>query len=271
MRIWKNTPILDNFLDPKDLTKHKKKAEVIILGSKPINLSEFPELKGIFRVGVGLDNVPINEAKRKNIRVQSTSPKTNKYIFEETADFTCHLILKMMYKNLGTVEPWTVKIRKKPLQDKSLLVVGLGNIGRKVVSKMQQFMSVKTFDILENDLSILYNVLPTVDCVTLHFPLTNENTNFFNKDKLSQMKNGSILINTSRAALVSEDALYEEIEKGRLEAAFDVFWEKPYKGKLSQFHPDKFYMTPHVASKSEAYVENSAKDFKSFASKLEEK
>ena len=52
-----------------------------------------------------------------------------------------------------------------------------------------------------------------------------ENTNFFNKDKLSQMKNGSILINTSRAALVSEDALYEEIDKGRLEAAFDVFWE----------------------------------------------
>ena len=268
MKIWENTTILDSYLGTFDLTKTKKEADVAIIGSKPIVLSEFSKLKGIFRVGVGLDNVPVEDAKRRNIRIQITSPETNEYIFEETANFTCHLILKMLYENSGTVEPWEIKIRG-PLQDKSLLVIGSGNIGRRVLDKMQKFMMVKTFDLLENNFSDLKNMLPTVDCVTLHIPLTKRNRNYFDKEKLSRMRYGSILINTARGAIVSENALFEEINNGRLKAAFDVFWEKPYSGKLRQFHPDRFYMTPHVASKCDKYIKSAAKDFKSFIKELE--
>ena len=49
--------------------------------------------------------------------------------------------------------------------------------------------------------------------------------------------------------------LYNEIKKGRLRAAFDVYWEEPYKGKLIEFVPDKFFMSPHIASTCSGFLE----------------
>ena len=74
--------------------------------------------------------------------------------------------------------------------------------------------------------------------------------NFFSKERLNLLKQGSILINTARANLVNEDDLYEIISEGNIKAAFDVFWEEPYEGKLLEFYPDSFFMSPHVASSS---------------------
>ena len=57
------------------------------------------------------------------------------------------------------------------------------------------------------------------------------------------MKKGAILVNTARANLVDEEELYKFIEQDKIKAAFDVFWEEPYNGKLIEFYPDRFYMT----------------------------
>jgi len=271
MNVWKNTKILDKFLlrsSQLNVTNDKSSCSVVILGSKSIDLNEFPNLKGIFRVGVGVDNVPLEEAKKRNIKVQTTSLETNEYIFEETSDFTCYLIFKMLYSNSGSVNPWNVVTRTSPLSSKKLLIVGLGNIGKRVKSKMSNFMDVESFDVSNNPVSDLDQKLLEADCVSLNFPLTKKNSNFFNKARLSKMKTGSVLINTARAGIVCESSLYEEIKNGRLSAAFDVLWQKPYNGKLKEFYPDRFFMTPHVASKTEIYVESSYKDFKNFTQEL---
>ena len=68
------------------------------------------------------------------------------------------------------------------------------------------------------------------------------------------MKTGAVLINTARGAIVDEEALYDEIKSGRLRAAFDVYWQEPYRGKLKEFYPDRFYMTPHVASTCSSFL-----------------
>ena len=73
------------------------------------------------------------------------------------------------------------------------------------------------------------------------------------------MKNNSVLINTARGAIVDEDALYEEIRSNRLRAAFDVFWQEPYTGKLKEFHPNRFLMSPHVASTCSGFLEGCRK------------
>ena len=71
------------------------------------------------------------------------------------------------------------------------------------------------------------------------FEVTNSNyQKFVDENFLSMMKDNSVLINTARGALVNEDALYHEISSNRLRAAFDVFWEEPYNGKLKKFHPN---------------------------------
>ena len=74
------------------------------------------------------------------------------------------------------------------------------------------------------------------------------------------MKDGAVLINTARGATVDEDALFKEIEAFRLRAAFDVYWQEPYQGKLKQFHPDRIYMTPHVASTCSGFIEGCRND-----------
>ena len=252
IKIWKNTATLDDYGEGLNFTNNKKEANIALLGSKPIQLMEFPSLKAIFRAGIGKDNVPEVEARKKGIIVRFPSKQTTNIIFDETASYACSLIFKMMFRNVGIIEDW----RKKPreaLHEKTLLVIGLGNIGKKVFNSMQNFMKVKSFDILNNSLNDLNILLPTADCVTLHIPSNKDNKVFFDK-KLSLMKNNSVLINTARGVLVDENALFQEIKNRRITAAFDVFWEEPYNGKLKDFYPENFFMSPHIASTCNAFL-----------------
>ena len=76
MKIWKNTSTLDGFDDGLNITESKNEAEIAFIGSKPINLDEMPKLKGIFRAGIGRDNVPEKEAREKGILVKFPSNET---------------------------------------------------------------------------------------------------------------------------------------------------------------------------------------------------
>ena len=254
MKVWKNTFTLDGYDKGLIFTEEKELADIALLGSKPIVLKEFPNLKGIFRAGIGKDNVPEEEAKKSGILVRYPSEETIKIIFEETAIFTCSLIFRMLYNEIGTIKPWSKKNRIQ-MKNKSLLIIGAGNIGRRVYNYMKPFMRVKTFDILQNDLIELPDLISEADCISLHIPKTNENNEFVDENFLSMMKDNSVLINTARGALVNEDALYHEISSNRLRAAFDVFWQEPYSGKLKQFHPKRFFITPHIASTCSGFLE----------------
>jgi phosphoglycerate dehydrogenase-like enzyme len=253
MKIWKNTNTLAGFDTGLTYTSNKSIAEIALLGSKPFEIDEFPNLKGIFRAGIGKDNVPFEAAEKRNIRISFPAPETVDLIFEETANFTCGLILRMLYTDVGTLDPWFKESRLQ-LSDKKLLLVGKGNIGSRVYQKMSQFMIVDTYDALSDHPRELSKKLPMADCVSLHIPNTIENRSFIDNKKLSLMKDGAVLINTARGAIVDEDSLYEEISAGRLNAAFDVYWQEPYLGKLKEFHPDGFFMTPHVASTCSGFL-----------------
>lgn len=268
MKIWKNTPTLDNYLDPSLLTDSPREAGIVLLGAKSFEIDKFPSLKGIYRAGISKDNIPMAEAQKRNIKVAFPSQQTVETIYEETASFACHLIFRMMYSEVGTLDPWQKKDRPS-LQNRELLVVGKGNIGRRVSQRMRAFMQVKTYDIIENTPDELLSGITSVDCISLHIPLTKETEDFFNKEKLGLMRKNAALINTSRGAIVNEDDLFREISSGRLRAAFDVFWKEPYAGKLKEFHPDRFFMTPHIASTCDAFLKGAAEDLLNFMKVLE--
>ena len=258
MKVWKNTSTLDGYDKGLIFIRDKDQADIALLGSKPIDLVEFPNLKGIFRAGVGKDNVPELEAAEKSILVRYPSQETINIIYDETAGFTCSLIFRMIYNDLGTLEPWN-KYNRSELSRKTLLVIGTGNIGRRVVKYMRPFINVITFDILENNESELPALISKGDCITLHIPKTGENKAFIDKDKLALMQDNAVLINTARGSIVDENALYSEIRSDRLRAAFDVFWQEPYHGKLKELDPDCFFMTPHVASTCSGFLEGCRK------------
>jgi len=253
MLIWKNTSTLNGYDSGLVFTDDKDQTEIALLGSKPIILNEFPKLKGIFRAGIGKDNIPEEEACIRGVFIRYPLQETVNSIFNETAHFTCNLIFRMLYNYVGTLDPW-YKYDRPELSQKILLVIGTGNIGQRVVRYMQPFMRVITFDILHNKESDLNELIGQADCITLHIPNIVENENFINQKMLSLMKNDAVLINTARGAIVDEDALFSEISSGRLRAAFDVFWQEPYIGKLKKFHPDKFYMSPHIAGYTDSFL-----------------
>ena len=159
----------------------------------------------------------------------------------------------MLYDLVGTIDPWK-KHPRRGLAEKKLLIIGTGNIGGRIYNYMKPLMDVMKFDIIDNELSELTSMIKEADCITLHIPKTSDNVSFISKDKLTLMKKGAILVNTARGSLVDEDALYNELESGRIKAAFDVFWEEPYNGKLKKLHSNQFFMTPHVASTCNGFL-----------------
>jgi phosphoglycerate dehydrogenase-like enzyme len=267
MNYWKNTATLDKLVPDLLNTVDASVAEIAVIGSKPIDLSAMPKLKGIFKCGVGTDNVPFDEAKERGIEICMPSEQTKRYIFEETANFAVYLVFRMLFNEIGEVEGW-VKQSRGFLGNKKVLVIGQGNIGAHVTRKLAPSVDVLTFDVLQNSMDELQGLIAQADVISLHIPLMDATTGFIDAEKLSWIKDGAALVNTARGPVVDEDALYAEIKSGRLRAAFDVFWKEPYEGKLKQFHPERFLMSPHVSSNCENFLTGLASDFVAFQSRL---
>lgn len=268
MKLWKNTTTLDRLFPELLETVDAAEAEIAVIGGKQIDLASMPKLKAIFKCGVGTDNVPFEEAGARGIEVWMPSEETKRYIFEETANFAVYLIFRMLFNEMGKVDGWKKQSRGF-LGNKKVLVLGQGNIGLHVTRKLKAFVEVLTFDIADNSIDELPGLIKQVDVITLHVPLLESTAGFIDSEKLGWMKDGAALVNTARGAIVDENALFEEIDSGRLRAAFDVFWVEPYEGKLKQFHPYSFLMTPHVSSNCSNFLEGLNKDLRDYLNKLE--
>ena len=270
MKTYKATNTLDGYLPTLDYTADKAAAELILVGGKKFDLAEFPVLKGIFKTGVGTDNLPFGEAKHRGVETRLPSPETCDTIYEETAAFTCHLILHGLYAEVGEWDTWKKQDRRM-LARQRLLVLGTGRIGGRVAEKMRSLLDVTTFDAATDDAATLPRLMGAADAVTLHIPLNDETRGFMNAERLSLMNNGALLVNTARGPVVDEEALAGELESGRLRAAFDVFWEEPYRGRLMAYAPDRFMVTPHVASTCREFLEGCARDVLAFMEELKQR
>ncbi|MEM7673173.1 MAG: NAD(P)-dependent oxidoreductase [Verrucomicrobiota bacterium] len=270
MNLWKNTPTLDDYLPHKDYCVDPSEAEIAIVGGKAIDLDRMPKLRGIFKCGVGVDNIPFEQAKTRNIEICLPSETTRRIIFAETAHYTVYLILKMLYRSTGDLETWT-KVPRESLSKKNVLIIGTGNIGRIVANALKPILTVDTYDALENQPQELENKIRAADAISLHIPLNNLTRNFIDAQKIAWMRSGAALINTARGPIVNEDALLKAISERHIVAAFDVFWKEPYKGPLHIYHPDAFFMSPHISSNSTEFLQGLAEDFQKFENSLTSK
>jgi phosphoglycerate dehydrogenase-like enzyme len=264
--IYRLAPTLDPFIADLPATDDPAEARVVVLGSQPLDLSRFPKLRGIFRVGVGTENVPFAEAAARGIEIGLPSAKNVELLYDEVAAFACHLVLRVAYADAGSIEGWQ-RPPRQPLRDNTLLVIGRGHVGRRVATTLQVLMNVRTFD-ARRPRAELHSALSEGDVVSLHIPLADNTRGLIGAPELAALRDGAALVNISRGALVDEQALLAEIRSGRLRAAFDVFWQEPYDGPLAAFHPDRFYMTPHVAGASRAFLAASAENLRAFVQRL---
>lgn len=137
------------------------------------------------------------------------------------------------------------------LTGKTFGIIGYGRIGRATANIARAFgMNVIAYDAFIKDDNILSldEVLKHSDIISLHCPLTKESTGIINCKTISQMKNGVILINTSRGPLINEADLREALLSGKVQgAAVDVVSTEPIRSDNPLLGLESCLITPHIA------------------------
>lgn len=258
MKVYSLTKTLDEFVD--FYIDDPAEADVIVVGGSKIDLGKFPKLKYIFKCGVGIDNIP--DLEGTGVELVMPSDETKKCIYDEVSDFTMYSIFNAHYRNNGQMRDWQ-KIERPQFSKRNALVVGVGNIGNRVREKLSKFMITTTYDIMALSAWVsLEEAIRQADIITLHCPLTEHNAGMIDP---SWLKEDVILVNTARAQLVDENDLYEFLKNNpKATAAFDVFWEEPYKGKILEL--DNFIATPHVASMGDGFKKGLYRDLQELLS-----
>jgi glycerate dehydrogenase len=142
------------------------------------------------------------------------------------------------------------------LAGKTIGIVGLGNIGRRVAEIALAFgmqvkaLTSKSANVLPTGVekANLEELLATSDIISLHCPLTDTTRHLINRDTLSVMRPSAILINTGRGPLVDDQAVASALAEGKL-AAFcaDVLTEEPPKADNPLLNQPNAFITPHIA------------------------
>ena len=259
---------------PEDVIPAIENAEAVFTSKVKFTkavIDAAPKLKFIGVTATGYDNIDLAAAKARGIAVCNVPA----YSAESVAQHTFALILEVTnhvgrYTALVREHQWEnapdFTFIDRPLlqlSGRSLGIIGYGSIGRRVAQIAEAFgMTVHIYS-KEPEAAV------QSDMLTLHCPATPDNKGFVNKDFISKMKDGAILINTARGALLNEDDVADALKSGKLAAAaVDVVnGEPPRKG-----HPfiglENLYITPHIAwSTKEAravITKTSAANLKSF-------
>lgn len=192
-------------------------------------LNALPNLKAICVRATGFDNIDLAFCKQKNIIVSNVPA----YGSHTVAEFTFALMLSVIRKVYTAIN--RVKIEQRysfeglqglDLFGKTLGVVGTGKIGINVIKIAKGFgMNVLAFDAhpnqaLADELDFKYasleDLLCSSDIVTLHVPYISSTHHLLNSTNLPLMKEGSILINTARGAVIETDALFKALRSGHL-------------------------------------------------------
>lgn len=218
-------------------------------------------LKIIGRAGIGVDNVDVVAATQKGVIVMNT-PQGNALA---AAEHTIALIFAAARRiaeadRLMKQGKWEKKrLVGIELYGKTLGVIGIGNIGSLVAEKASALgMKVLAYDPYVSkeyaesknvELVDLDTLFQRSDIITLHVPLTKETRNLINRETLSKMKEGVIIVNASRGAVVNEEHLLEALNSGKVAyAALDVFEQEPPPPDHPLVLSERTVCTPHLGA-----------------------
>lgn len=227
-------------------------------------LSAAENLKVVAHYAVGYDNIDIASATKHGIYVSNTPGD----LTADVAEFTMTLMLSIgkkiveadYYTRGGHYNYWDPMVfLGAKLTGKTLGIIGMGRIGSHLAKIAKQGFGMQVIyfdnrrnDIVEHEQGIIYvnldELLEKSDFVSLHVPLLPTTHHLITERELKKMKPTAFLINTSRGAVVEEDALYVALKENWIEgAAIDVFEKEPemYKGLRDL---KNIILTPHIAS-----------------------
>ena len=225
-----------------------------------------PKLKVIGNYAVGYNNIDVDYAKKKGIIVVNTPG----VLTDATADLAFALILAATRRVVegdkfvreGKFKGWApLLLLGKDVWGATLGIVGAGRIGQAVGRRAKGFnMKIIYYDKFRREnfeketgaeFVPLEKLLSQADIITIHVPLTQETYHLIGKREFALMKDGAILVNTSRGEVIDEEALISALKNGKIfSAALDVFENEPDIRKELLGLPN-IVLTPHIGSATE--------------------
>ena len=258
--------LVEQFYEPDELGKALRDFDVAIIRSKTklrakqIDVAKGSRFKCVIRAGVGLDNIDVQYAKDNGIEVKNTPKSPSESVAELAMAhmFSCARYISIAGHSMREGK-WEKKAYGKGIEltGKTLGIVGFGRIGQKLGKMAKAIgMNVIAFDIfhipgIEEELGIPYvemdELLAKSDFISVHAPAVDGGA-LINAERIAKMKDGVVIINTSRGTNVDEAALLDALNSGKVRAAgLDVYADEPATNVALSSHP-MVSCTPHIGA-----------------------
>ncbi len=252
--------------EPEERAAHIADSDVIVLNKIKITdeiMGSAERLKLICVFATGFDNIDISAARRRGIAVCNVPG----YSTDSVALFTVTTVLSLLthiaeygnYVKSGAYSESGIANKLTPvyheLRGKTWGIIGCGNIGRAVLRVAEAFGARVIVYKRTDDPALLCVDIDTLcresDIITVHCPLNESTRGLINKEKIALMKQGVILVNEARGAVLNEDDIADAVCEGRLGGfGCDVYSAEPFTAS----HPytrimkyDNVLLTPHAA------------------------
>lgn len=220
-------------------------------------------LRMIQRTGVGKEMLDLEAIKQRGIPVYVNAGVNSRSVAEHTMMLILACLKRLPEVNAQTHQGiWNKQetgVTTHELFGKTVGLVGMGHIGREVAALLQAF-GARVFytDIYRQSEDVelrlglsffesLDQLIPHVDILSLHCPLTENSVGMINSRTLMMMKSGAIIINTARGPLVNPDDLYDALLSGHIySAGLDTHYEEPIGPNYQLSALQNVIMTPHI-------------------------
>lgn len=257
-----------DYIEKKDLAEKIKDADVLIgapddhFGEEDMKYAK--NLKYIGLLSTGYNNIDLEYCKKRGI-VVSNNPNygaqmVSQYAISLLMELCCHIskMNEMVHQRKWKDRAqYVLKYPEIELCDKTMGIIGFGNIGRKT-GRMAQALGMK---VLYNDVrevveennencrfASLDEIFSLSDVIVLHCPLLPETEHIINENTISKMKDGVLLINNARGPLVDEKALAVALKSGKIGGAgLDVTNVEPIEDDNPLLECENCIITPHFS------------------------
>lgn len=251
-----------------ETSERVKDAEVIVTNKVVISdtvMESAPNLKLICVAATGMNNIDHDAAARRGISVKNVAGYSTDAVVQHTFSMLFYLMGHSRYYDeyvkSGSWQSESVFAHIGPsfseLRGKTWGIIGLGEIGRNVAKIASAFGAnvcyYSTSGKNENgeyEKTTLSRLIENSDVISIHAPLNKSTENLISHSELLQMKDGAVLLNLGRGGIVDEDALSVIIDVKPIFVGLDVLAKEPMKTPhplLSLKHPERLYITPHIA------------------------
>lgn len=220
------------------------------------SIDRFVNLNYIQLTSAGYDRVPMDYVKEHNITINNARGVYSIPMAEFAVSQVLNFYKQSAFFNENQKQKKWIKNRDlKELFGRTVCIIGCGSVGTECAKRFKAFVTNvigidqypyenEAFDHMYG-INEINNLLSTTDIIILTLPLTNETKHLINEERLSLLKEDTVLVNISRGAVIDQNALISTLSNKTIYVILDVFEEEPLDEACPLWNMNNVVITPH--------------------------